>query len=525
MPARWFPRPAARGDDAPESWYNEHVTPGPRDDTLRPEAARLLESALVAALVLIVALQFSPANTPILARDEGVFVYVGQGILEGKLPYRDLWDHKGPLIYYLNALGLWLAQGRLWGIWLVEAFILGAALALLYRLLRGILPRQAALAGLLIWAAGYASVMGGNIVEEYALLPSVLSLALVVRRRQRRAGFWLGVLAGLAFMLRPNEVAAPAVALLFLLHDRRTAQGWRGALASLLAAGAGFLLLTGGIAAYFASQHALRDLLDGMLLFNLRYVSNGGGPASALPAAAGYLAVPLFFAALGALPVLFTGASGLAWDQRRLLYVAAALLLAVAPLSLLSGRAYRHYYVPWLLPLSILGSYGSLWLRPGQGAAGVRKAAWGLGWSVLILAAVVSVRIRLVPLLAGGMPPAEAQAVDAIRTLPPPAGELFIWGDETSYAVMAGRRLAGRYVYLSPMLMPGYGEAVAAEVLAGLADKRPLILDASATDPGIPSLSGPVARPYLAPLYAFVHEHYEIVGRLPGKDWVIWRPR
>src|SRR5262249_12485052 len=45
-----------------------------------------------------------------LDRDEGAFLTIAQEILHGRLPYRDAFDHKGPAIYYLVALLLWLTH-------------------------------------------------------------------------------------------------------------------------------------------------------------------------------------------------------------------------------------------------------------------------------------------------------------------------------------------------------------------------------------------------------------------------------
>jgi hypothetical protein len=174
-------------------------------------------------------LLFSYLNAPVLKRDEGVFVYIGQQVLGGKIPYRDVWDHKGPLIYYINALGLWIGGGSLWGIWLVEAILLATSLILLYLLVRRNLGTAAAVFGLLTWVTGFTIVMGGNIVEEYSILPAVLSLYLVMNR-PRHSGLLVGLLAGLAFTLRPNEVAAPAVALLLTLSAELKLADWSAVL-------------------------------------------------------------------------------------------------------------------------------------------------------------------------------------------------------------------------------------------------------------------------------------------------------
>ena len=38
--------------------------------------------------------------------DAGVFLYAAQVLLDGGLPYRDVWDHKPPLIYVLDTYKL-----------------------------------------------------------------------------------------------------------------------------------------------------------------------------------------------------------------------------------------------------------------------------------------------------------------------------------------------------------------------------------------------------------------------------------
>ncbi len=505
-------------------WYNENMETELKNRIARPSLNAIAENGLVGLIILVVLILFSPANTPIIPRDEGVFVYIGQGVLEGKIPYRDLWDHKGPLIYYIDALGLWLGRHSLWGIWLVEAALLGASLIALYRLLRTILSREAALSGLLLWVGGFAIVMGGNIVEEYAIPLTVLSLLLAIRS-VRWIGLLLGVLAGLGCMLRPNEIAGPAVVLLFVLGDQFHAGAWKAAVSSVLQFGMGLTLIATGFAAYFALNRGLADFLSSVFLFNFYYISIGGNALSSFLAGAGYLVVPLLFAVAGMVAALLAWRVGLTGDQRRLLCVSATLLIGVVPLSLLSGRIYRHYYIAWLLPLSVLGSFSQLWFREARAANWWPRAACVLYWSFLVLAAVVCVRIRLVPLLAGGAPGSENQAIQSLRSLSPVESKLFIWGDETSYAVMAGRTLAGRFIYISPLLTPNFGASIEPEVLAELSANRPLIIDASGGAPGAISLSARPPFPYLEPLFSFIHQNYQLVGRLPGKDWTIWVPR
>src|SRR5690242_10425305 len=65
--------------------------------------------------------------------DTSNFAYEGALVRHGAMPYVAFWDHKGPLIYLLDAGGLTISGGHLWGIWLIGLVAVGLAAALGYR--------------------------------------------------------------------------------------------------------------------------------------------------------------------------------------------------------------------------------------------------------------------------------------------------------------------------------------------------------------------------------------------------------
>ena len=81
---------------------------------------RLVAPVLLGLLTLAVLIPAMPLGQRIPSRDPGVFLYIGAQILDGKVPYRDIWDHKGPVIYYIDALGLLLGRGSEWGVWALQ---------------------------------------------------------------------------------------------------------------------------------------------------------------------------------------------------------------------------------------------------------------------------------------------------------------------------------------------------------------------------------------------------------------------
>ena len=50
---------------------------------------------------------------PQAATDSDVFFVIGRALRSGLIPYRDMFDHKGPLIYFIDAVGdfLWGFRG------------------------------------------------------------------------------------------------------------------------------------------------------------------------------------------------------------------------------------------------------------------------------------------------------------------------------------------------------------------------------------------------------------------------------
>ena len=52
---------------------------------------------------------FSRATSVLWSRgssfDSATFQVIGRGMLKGLVPYKDLFDHKGPILFYIQALG------------------------------------------------------------------------------------------------------------------------------------------------------------------------------------------------------------------------------------------------------------------------------------------------------------------------------------------------------------------------------------------------------------------------------------
>src|SRR4030095_7852708 len=99
-----------------------------------------LKNVLIPAFALMIGTIIAlfpnnPNNMTLPSRDSGVFLYVGWRFLNGDVPYRDVWDHKPPLIYFVDAMGLTLTPYSLWGVWFLQFIFIFFTLFFTYKLL------------------------------------------------------------------------------------------------------------------------------------------------------------------------------------------------------------------------------------------------------------------------------------------------------------------------------------------------------------------------------------------------------
>ena len=305
-----------------------------------------------------------PGNMTLPSRDSGVFLYMGWRLLNGEIPYRDVWDHKPPLIYFVDALGLSLTPDSLWGIWILQVIFIFFTLLLLYRLLDREFGIYAALAGAVILTSGLLTILEkGNVTEGYALVFQALCFWLFIHAWKKdfpiQASLWIGLIGGLAFNLKQTTIGIWVTYGLFLLALRLIQR--RSPLKDVLSLLAGWLIPSLVFVIYFASQNALFDFWEQAYLYNFVYIGKHEGIRRLIPVFIKGFAYlrngwVLYFAIIGWL-------AGLAylWFKRRslreihLLILIALVNLPVEVLLItISGRSILHYYLTPLPVIAIL---------------------------------------------------------------------------------------------------------------------------------------------------------------------------
>jgi len=218
-------------------------------------------------LVLLLAL-FALAGLVILPlpllRDQGIYAYVAWGWVNDRIPYRDAFEHKGPLLYAVYAAALTFSKGAMWGPNLADLLARTSAVFFAYGAGARLLGRRAGLYAALFTALPLGAVFNScwwNAEAETFMLPLLpLSFALALRAGSL-SRFLAGFLSAQAAALKPTALLH---ALFLLVPASNNLQERKGAAAFLAG-------LIAGIApwiAYFAAQDALPDAYAALLVFN-----------------------------------------------------------------------------------------------------------------------------------------------------------------------------------------------------------------------------------------------------------------
>ncbi|HNW87769.1 MAG TPA: hypothetical protein PKJ47_12620 [Candidatus Limiplasma sp.] len=139
---------------------------------------------LVAAVCLLLCSKSSPLYPINDWTDANAYLSCGKGMLNGRVMYRDLYEHKGPLLYALHALCCLIDSGSFLGVYFLETLAGGLFLLTCYRTLALYGAHKAALPALPILAAlVYTSVsfQMGDSAEELCLPMLAWSLYSLLR--------------------------------------------------------------------------------------------------------------------------------------------------------------------------------------------------------------------------------------------------------------------------------------------------------------------------------------------------------
>lgn len=239
--------------------------------------SRLLTVAALAGLSLLPVLLLMPLFEAPFDKDQGVYGVIARGWRDGAIPYRDLWDNKGPVVFlWFVAAFSWLGENVV-GPRLVAALAAGATVPFVWLSGVTLLGRRAALLAALLFATSFANIfLQANANAEIFMLLPLAAGFWAFAQGARGGGVWwfglAGILTVLAVLTKQSAAwSVPGYILwLAVLALRNPSERRRHLVAGVLFA-AGTVLGFLPFAWYFYYHGALSDFLYATFEFNLAF--------------------------------------------------------------------------------------------------------------------------------------------------------------------------------------------------------------------------------------------------------------
>lgn len=209
--------------------------------------------------------------------DSQVYIYTGLQLLQGKILYLEVFDHKGPVMYLFECLGLFFCKENYIPLWLTQCliFTLGICPLFIYWAKKyNALLSITALLFMLAWVFR-AKTIGDNLPEIYAISLLSLSYYFYIKILEKNWTNWwftslLGICSMALFLLKPNFVVLIFPCICHLCyrsyHEKQLPK-------FILTFSLTCFLMLLPFVGYFNYHHALKEAVFAFWTFNFSYIT------------------------------------------------------------------------------------------------------------------------------------------------------------------------------------------------------------------------------------------------------------
>lgn len=231
---------------------------------------------------ILLCAHFSPVYQYNFSGDPSVYLTIGRGLVNGEIPYKDLLDIKGPVIFFLYAIFSPIKLGtNYFGIFILETISLWISITFVYKTIL-LISKSSKYSFILtlfypFFLLNKDSFMNGGEAEEFILpfLNILLYMTLIIIKNDyfatRFQYLFLGFSVGYVFWIKYTCLGAWIAFYLgvsfILLSQKKLQELKKLIIFSLL----GFLIPTIIIGGYFIFNHAITDLIWGYFGWNYFY--------------------------------------------------------------------------------------------------------------------------------------------------------------------------------------------------------------------------------------------------------------
>ncbi len=275
--------------------------------------------------------------------DSSMFLITAKGLLNGKIAYIDLFDHKGPVFFWMEALGY--ALGGRTGVWILQCIFAVADLYWIWKI-AGLFRADPVPTAICFFSVFFYLFSHGNLTEEFSmpliLLGLYFELRFLLSERTKHPPAWAllyGVLFGAMAFIRVNNAVILCALILCIGVVLIRSGEWGSVLLNLLCGLIGLALVAVPVCLYFARRGALYDMLYATFLHNLVYAKTSTHDP--------IFSKKFFHFAVLYLPgiLAFLVFAGRWRSTKHRVYLSLLTAVVLSYLMLLYSNVYEHYFM------------------------------------------------------------------------------------------------------------------------------------------------------------------------------------
>lgn len=244
----------------------------------------LIYSVLLIAYSIFILLRspLSPGARTLPGVDSSVFIYMAEGMDRGLVPYKDLFDHKGILLYLIDWVGIKVFNGTI-GIWIMEVIFMLINFVISWKIAKLFTKSNMVSFFTIIISflpfMNYYYLGNGNKTEEWALPFILIVLYMCIKYLKEKPekvskAMWIinGIATAAILWLRPNMIVVNIVFIgvigIELLYRKR----YKNLIESVIYFCIGLAIVSIPIVIYLIYNNALKHCFNSYILFNLKYI-------------------------------------------------------------------------------------------------------------------------------------------------------------------------------------------------------------------------------------------------------------
>lgn len=327
------------------------------------------QNVLIYSFLLLLSILFliinSTSTSPFLFRiygeDSSIFMSMGKMFYSGAIPYVDFFDHKGPVIIFIQALAAALFKDVRCGAFLLQVVSLFFTLIIIYKTIRSSLSDKSTFIIILLFLIMFSRfIAAGNSTEEYCLFVSFLTLYYSIKFLKSKytlsaiSYFIIGLSFAFSFWIRANNSAVIVACMLFMFIVLISNKNYNELIKMICYFVLGIIIVSLPIILYFIYIGAFNQMIDAAFIVNFDYLLEANEKVSSVANKASldyYIFVFTPFIALLGGTVLYY----LRYKNKDIVILSVCLTV-VCYVATLTGHPFLHYSM-LNLPCFVLGSF------------------------------------------------------------------------------------------------------------------------------------------------------------------------